>query len=467
MRSDPETYERRLRIRLVVLSIALVAVAALGVWHAQSQIPRRIVLASGVVDGSYHNDAANYERILKRDGITVEERMSSGAGENTALLRDPKSGIQVAFIEGGVVPPDARSGLVMLAAIRYEPVWVFYRGDETLRRFEDLRYKRIAIGNAGNGGRVIVEPLLEASNVTGTNSKFASMPSLQALRALQNGTLDAAIMVGATRSPIIWQALHDEKLKLMSLEDAEAYARRYPFLTKLTLPAGTIDMSYRRIPAQDVTLVATKAMLAARDDFPSVLIAPIFDAARELHGQQGYFEASQEFPSTAPVDLPVSEDAERHNRFGASFLHRHLPFWLATLVERLIIVVLPILVVVVPIINLLPRIVQWRMRSRIYRWYGELKLLERDVEARQGKLPIEKWLGDLDRIERAAKRIRTSVSVASEAYTLREHVNLVRDTIQIRARREHSPAVPVAEDAVAAANAWVRAAASTNRLADS
>jgi TRAP-type uncharacterized transport system substrate-binding protein len=431
--NDPEAQERRLRLRLLVLSLALVAAAAFGVWHAQSQIPRSIVLASGVVDGSYHADAAAYARVLKRDGIEVIERMTRGAGENAELLLDPKSGVQVAFLEGGVAPPEAREGIVMLAAIRYEPVWVFYRGENTLRRLEDLRYKRVAIGNAGNGGRAIVGPMLEASNVTAANSRLVSMPSAAALKALQGGVIDAAIMVGATRSPIIWQALHDETLRLMSLEDAEPYARRYPFLTRLTLPAGTIDMSYRRIPAQDTTLVATRAMLAARSDFPSVLVAPLFDAARELHAQQGYFEAANEFPSTAPIDLPVSDDAERHHRFGASFLHRHLPFWLATLAEQLIVVVLPLLVIVVPLVNLLPRLLHWRARSRIYRWYGELKLLERDVERRRGTLPVESWLLHLERIERAAIRIRTSASVASEAYTLREHIGLVRRAIEVRA----------------------------------
>ena len=437
-------------MRLTVLSLVLVAVAAFGVWHAQSNIPRSLVLATGVADGSYHADAANYARILKRDGITIVERMSGGAGENAALLRDPKSGVDVALMEGGVIPPDARSGLVMLAAIRYEPVWVFYRGSETLRRFEDLRYKRISIGNAGNGGRVIVEPMLEASNVTVANSKLVSMSNAQALRALKEGTLDVAIMVGAARSPVIWQALHVDGLKLMSMEDADAYARRYPFLTKVTLPAGTIDMSYRRIPAQDITMVATKAMLVARESFPSVLVAPIFDAARELHSQHGFFEAADEFPSTAPVDLAVSEDAQRHYRFGASFLHRHLPFWLATLLERLIVVVLPLLVIVIPLVNLLPRLLHWRARSRIYRWYGDLKLLERDVERRQGDLPVQEWRSHLDRIERAAKRIRTSASVASEAYTLREHINLVREAMEARVKRES--ANPPAHVAAAANN---------------
>lgn len=436
MNPDPEAQERRLRLRLLVLSLVLVAVAAYGVWHAQSTIPRSLVLASGVADGSYHLDAANYARILKRDGITIVERMTGGAGENANLLRDPASGVDVALMEGGVIPPDAGSGLVMLAAIRYEPVWVFYRATETLHRMEDLRYKRISIGNAGNGGRVLVEPMLQASNVTVANSRLVAMSNAQALRALQDETLDVAIMVGAARSPVIWQALHEERLRLLSMDDADAYARRYPFLTKVTLPAGTIDMSYRRIPAQDVTMVATKAMLVARENFPSVLVAPIFDAARELHSQHGFFEVADEFPSTAPVDLPVSEDAERHHRFGASFLHRHLPFWLATLLERLIVVVLPLLVIVVPLINLLPRLLHWRARSRIYRWYGDLKLLERDVERRQGELPVQEWLTHLDRIERAAMRIRTSPSVASEAYTLREHIKFVREAVEARARRQ-------------------------------
>ena len=425
-----------MRIRLAILSLLLVAAAALGAWHAQSTIPRSLVLASGGIEGAHHTDASNYARILKRDGITVVERTTAGSGENVALLNDPVSGVDVAFVQGGVASPEKSDDLLMIAAIRYEPIWVFYRGTETLRRLEDLRYKRIGIGNPRNGAHVIVEPMLEASNVTVANSTLVSIPGREGLRALQDGTLDATIMIGDARAPMIWQALHDDRLHLMSMEDAPAYARRLSFLSVVTLPAGTIDMRYRRIPESDVTLVATKAMLAVRSDFPSALVAPLFDAARELHGRQGFFEAAQEFPNTAHVDLPVSAEAERHSRFGASLLHRHLPFWLATLLERLIVVVLPVVVIVVPLVNLLPRILLWRMRSRIYRWYGQLKLLERDVEIRRGNLPVDAWLAELERIEHAAVRIRTAASMASEAYTLREHINLVRSTILARARQE-------------------------------
>ncbi len=431
---------RSSRLRLAALILALVTAATLGVWYLQRAIPRQIVLASGVKSASYHLDADRYAAILARQGVTVIERMTGGAGENAALLLDPKSGVDVAFMEGGVIAPADRDKVEMLAALRYEPVWVFYRGDRTLTRIEQLRYQRVAVGTPGNGGRVIVEPLLAASNVTSSNTRLLPIGGAEALRALQEGTIDADVIVGAPRSPIIWQALHDENLKLMSFADADAYARRFRYITPLTLPAGTIDMSYRRIPAEPVRLIATKAMLVAREDLPPALVNLLLDAAVELHSEQGYFEAAKEFPSTAPVDLPVDTGADRHLRFGPNLLHRYLPFWGATFAERLIVVVLPLLVIFVPLFNFLPQVLRWRMRSRIYRWYGELKLLEVDVEARTGAPPIEKWLADLDRIEQAAEHIKTPASFASESYTLREHIDLVRRAVMAKAVASADPA---------------------------
>jgi len=159
----------------------------------------------------------------------------------------------------------------------------------------------------------------------------------------------------------------------------------------------------------------------------------LLDAAREIHDEQGYFEAAGEFPGTAPVDLRVSAHADEHKRFGPSLLYRYLPFWAATYVEKAIILLLPLLVVVVPLVNFLPQFLRWRVRSRIYRWYGELTLMERDIATRKGALPVAKWLHDLDRIERAVENNKTPAKFASEAYTLREHVGLVRGAVLAKA----------------------------------
>ncbi|MDM0031987.1 TAXI family TRAP transporter solute-binding subunit [Variovorax sp. J22P271] len=424
---------RRERVRWTLLVVASIALALIGAWSLRSAIPRHIVLASGLRDGMYHQYAQRYKEILARDGVTVEERMTGGAEENERLLRDPHSGVDVAFVHGGVVRPADREKLVMLATLYYEPLWIFYRDNVVHEHFDELRHRRLAVGSADSGVRAFMEPLLAVNNITSLNSDLVPLVNLEALRALQAGQVDAAFLLGPAEFPAIWQALHDPELKLMSLARSEAYPRRFPYITKLTLPPGTIDLA-QHIPGQEVKLIGTKAMLVSRDDLSTPIVNLLLGAARELHGSQGYFEALDEFPNTAMVDLSVSADADRHHRFGPSLLHRYLPFGVAAYLERLIVLLVPVLFVIVPLSKLLPQLLRWRTRSRIYRWYGELALLEREVGTRTGVLPVEQWLGDLNRIEQAAARIRAPLSYASEAYTLREHIGLVRRAVMAKAQ---------------------------------
>ena len=418
-----ETLQRAWPAAALVTAVVLV-----GAWFLQSTIPRHVVLASGLKDGLYHQHSQRYKQILAREGVTVEERLTGGAEENEQLLHNPKSGVDVAFMHGGIVRPQDRGNLTMLMALYYEPLWIFYRGPATLAQLDELRGKKVAIGSPGSGVRAFVEPLLAANEVTSSNTRLSPLVNLEALHALQRGEIDAALFIGQVPFPAVWEGLHDPSLKLMSLERADAYPRRFSYITKLTLPPGTVDLA-RHIPAQDVNLIGTKAMLVARDDLSPLIANLLLEAARELHSEQGHFAGVGEFPNAAPVDLPVSADASRHLRFGPSFLHRYLPFFIATYLERLIVVLVPLLVLLVPMTNLLPRVFRWRVRSRIYRLYGELKLLERAIGSRTGTLPMEQWLVHLDRIEQAAARMGTPASYASEAYTLREHIALVRRTV--------------------------------------
>ena len=427
------------RVRLAMLVVILIAVS---VWASvqllQPGPPRRIVLASGAESGVYHRYAQQYVEALAREGITVEERMTGGAVDNLRLLLDPKSGVDVALMQGGLENPPATDRLVMLASLYYEPLWIFYRDPATLSRINELEGRRTAVGARGSGTRALADALLKANGVmmdnglTRGNTEIVAIGGDDAVAALKAGEVDAAFFVGGAQTPIIQQALRDPAIKLMSLARAAAYTRKFPYITKLTLPAGTIDLAID-VPDRDVDMIGTKAMLVARDDFHPALINLLIDAARDIHGDQGYFEAAGEFPGTAPVDLRVSPYADQHKRFGPSFLYRYLPFWLATFVERAIIVVVPLIVVLVPLIRFLPDFMRWRVRSRIHRWYGELALLERDVATRKDAPPIANWLQDLDRIQHAVEGLKTPTMYASEAYTLREHIGLVRRTVLAKA----------------------------------
>lgn len=414
---------RRSRIGLVLLLCALVAAV---IWATlqflQPGPPRRVVLASGSEFGLYHRYAQQYKQRLEVEGVKVDERMTSGASENLRLLLDPKSGVDVAFMQGGLAPPQAANDLVMIASLYYEPLWLFYHGNIEINKLAQLAGKRIAAGIPGSGTRALVDQL---DKVTGMSAELVGLGGDDALRAVKNGEVVAAFFVGGAQTPLIQEAMRDPTLTLISAARADGFARQFPFLKKLILPTGAIDLKLN-VPDHDIKLIGTKAMLVARSNLHPALVNLLLDTAREIHGQQGYFEEAGEFPEISPVDLPVSDFAEQHKRFGPSLLYRYLPFWLAAAVERTIIILLPLLVIVVPTLNYLPQILRWRVRSRIIRWYGELAVFERDVLRRKGPPPTEQWLKDLARIETSVAAIRVPAKYANEVYTLREHIDIVR-----------------------------------------
>ena len=429
---DLALLSRRGRLRAAVLIFALiVGVVWASAHYLQPAPPRRIVLASGLEDGLPHQYAQRYIEVLARAGVTVEERMTNGAGENLQLLQNPHSGVDIGFTQGGVARFPEANNVVMLASLYYVPMWIFYSGADTLDQINELRNRRIAVGVSGSGARAFSEPLFAINGLSSGNVTMLPMSNSAALRALQSGEIGAAIFVDGTRNQAVWTALRDPNLKLLSYERADAYHRLFPYITKLTLPPGVIDFAHN-VPKKEVTLIATKEMLAGRDGLHPALIELLVDAAHEIHGESGFFEEAGEFPGTTHVDLRVSTDANRHKRFGPSFLYRYLPFWVATMAERAIIILLPLAAVLFPLFHYLPQLLRWRVRSRIYRWYGELALLERDVATRAGDLPAGKWLADLDRIDRSVAQIHTPAGFASEAYTLREHIGLVRRAVMAR-----------------------------------
>jgi TRAP transporter TAXI family solute receptor len=416
---------------------ALIAALAIGcLWlsflYLQPLPPRTLTIASGPHYSLFHQHAERYREALKKEGVTLVERVTEGAGENLALLANPSSGVDIAFLQGGQAGSDEAKSLVMIASLYYQPLWIFVRRGEEIDSLSALAGRTISTGMPGSGTHALAAPLLAANGVTAENAKLVDLPTDRVQAALNARLIDAALIVGGAQLPAVTAALQDSTLVPISLAQADAYPQRYRYLTRRTLHAGTIRFK-PLAPERDIALVATEAMLAAREDINPAIVNLLLEVLRDEHDDQGFFEAPGEFPNVDQVDLRVSPDAVRHRRFGPSLLYRFLPFWAATMVERFIIIVLPLLAVLVPIMRLLPAVVAWRVRSKIYRWYGELALLEREVATRSDSPPIEKWLTDLQRIERAAERVSPPANYASEVYTLREHIEFVRRAVLVRA----------------------------------
>lgn len=396
--------------------------------------PKSIVISTGGESGAYYQFAQRYAAILARNGVKLEVRTSQGSLENLDRLKNDEA--QVAFVQGGVVPPkedpDAEddSGLLSLGSVFYEPVWVFYRGDKPLTRLTELRGKRIAIGQDGSGVRQLARQLLEANDIP-MDEHLVALAGLNAAEELQQGRIDAAFIIAAESAPVVQVLVRSPGIKLMSFAQAGAYQRRFPFLTKLTFPHGVADL-VRDFPPEDIKVLAPTANLIVRDDLHPALQTLLLQAASEVHGKSGFFQDAGEFPSYKDQMLPLSPDADRYFKSGAPFLQRYLPFWLAVLVDRLIVMLVPIFALLIPLLKVAPAIYSWRVRSKVFRCYGELKFLEDDLKHHFDPSRLDDYRNRLDALDEEASQLHVPLGFTDLVYTLREHVNLVRHILDKR-----------------------------------
>lgn len=417
---------------LLTVGVPLLLLVAAGFWLTAQFIrpapPDYLVLSSGPEGGGYQAYAARYKLFLEKHGIELRERPSAGSLENLKRLRDSKEELDVAFIQGGTVTAPDDQNLVSLGSLYYEPLWVFYRGQQELSRLTQLKGKRLAIGPEGSGTRKLALELLEANGAAAAPTRLLPLGGLAAVEALHQGRVDAVFAVGPVQSATVWSLLYLEGARLMSFAQADAYTRRFPYLSKVVLPQGTIDL-VRDIPARDVTLVAPVATLVARKDMHPALMYLLLQGAEEVHGTAGPFNKAHQFPSPQQVDFPLAQEAERYYKSGKPFLQRYLPFWAATLAERMWVMIIPFFGLLIPIMRVAPPLYRWRVSSRIYRWYGQLKFLENEVKRDPAKLSRAEWLARLARIEEGVDRIPTPLAFTDQWYTLREHIGLVRTVI--------------------------------------
>ena len=428
---------RKISLRdLLLVAAPSLLLLILGFWAAAQFIrpapPSQLVISNGGEGGAYQSFSARYRDVLARYDVTLVEKPSAGAVENLQRLKDEKSGVDAGFVQGGVNSATGDDSLVSLGSLYYEPLWIFYRAPlaqhGALDRISQLKGRRIAVGAMASGTYKLALELLEANGISDKPTQLVPKSGMAAVEALRSGEVDALFAVGPTQSAAIWLLLYSEDVRLMSIAHADAYTRRFPYLTRLTLPEGAVDLA-RNIPAQDVTLLSPMATLVVRADTHPALIDLLLQAASEVHGGPGIFQKPGEFPNAREVDFPLSKEAERYYKSGRPWLQRYLPFWAATLIDRMIVMLVPVLALLIPIVRFAPALYNWRVRSRIFRRYGELKFLEADVTQEPLRHTREEWLSRLDAIATKVDGIQTPLAFSDMYYTLRIHIGLVRETI--------------------------------------
>ncbi len=393
--------------------------------------PTTIRFASGPEGSSYRKQAEKYKAILARDGVKVEILPSRGALENLKQLANPAVKVDVGFVQGGLAEGvEGDDKLVSLGSVFAQPLMVYCRSPEPVELLSQLRGKRIAIGPEGSGARVLAQKVLKANEMDGSPTVLLELGGDEAAKALLAGTIDAAFLMGDSATPEVMRSLRGVPgIELMSFRQADGYLRKFRFLSKLTLPEGAMDLA-KNYPPRTLVLVGPSVELVARPHLHPALSDLLISAAREVHGGPGLFRTAGEFPAPLARDFPISREAERYYKSGEQFLYKRLPFWLASLIDRLLVLLVPLLVVIVPATKIVPAVYRWRVRSRIYRWYGALMAIEREMHGTRSPEERQRILGRIDEIAHAVDEIKTPLAFADQLYVLRDHVASVRRRLQ-------------------------------------
>ena len=407
---------------------------ALTYWWLDPNPPKRVVLATGPAQSAYDEFGKRYAQALSRYGITVELLPSQGSSANLDLLRTGQA--DLGFVQGGSadIGYDDDESVSSLGSLFVEPLWLFYReetalrlrGTPTIQSLGELVGWRVNVGTAGSGVPRLFSTLLDVNRIDRQQLSLSELEQTPATVAFLNGEIDALVFASAPESLMVQMLLQSPGIRLLNFAQSEAYSRRFGYLTPVVLPQGVVDLS-KNIPERDMHLVAsTTSMLAGAKTHPAIL--QLFaQTATQLHGSGSWFNRAREYPSLEHSEVPLSPEAVRAIKNGPPFLQRYLPFWLANLVERMWLSMGLILVVALPLSRIVPPLYTFRIRSRVFRWYAELRSIEqRHLDRNEAATPVAELLDQLDRLESRVEQVVVPLSHTDELYALRSNIGLVR-----------------------------------------
>ncbi len=426
---------RDLLVAFGPVTLMVIVLAVIGYKLVDPAPPRVIDFSTGQENSAYEHLAKQYAQELAKNQISLKLHSSQGTQENLEKIIDPDSEIEIGFVQSGSTNPAQaqEQGLISLGSLFYEPIWIFYRSDKELTSINQFKGKTINVGTEGMGVRRLFEQILSVNNMETSDLKLEHLASTPGTVALLNGKVDAQVMSSASDSLLVQMLLQTPGIKLFDFTQAEAYSRRFPYLSHVVLPRGIVDLG-RDIPSRDYHLIAPTATLVAHESLHPALISLLLQAAQKIHGGAGWFQKQGEFPSDRYTEIPVAEQAENFYKSGPPFFQRYLSFWMANFVERMWVVLLPLGALLLPLSRVIPPLYVWRIRSRVYRWYGQLRTVEQaieDVPQENRKEVGQQQLERLDKIENTVNHISIPLSYAEEFYGLRSHIQFVRKRVQL------------------------------------
>ena len=426
-----ETFGLSRALALTIVSLVGLLVILAFFWFFYSAPPHTITITAGAPGSSFQTNAMKYRDFLARKGVRLRIVASEGALQNLERLEDPSKRVDIGFVQGGITNGPDRMKLVSLGSIAYQPLLVFYRGSNSVTLLSDFKGRRLDIGPAGSGTRALALTLLGLNGIESSNStRFVDLAGADPAKALLDGTVDAVFLMGDSASPqVMRRLLLTPGVELLNFARADGYTRRISYLNKLELPRGSVDFG-KDIPPRDLYLLGPTVELLARPNLHPALCDVLIEAAQEVHGSASLLRRKGEFPAPLEQGFPISVEASRYYKSGKSFLYRSLPFELASVVNRVLVVFVPLLVLLVPGLRAIPFLLKLRGRLRIYRWYRALLGVERELLGALTQQQREQLLVRLGEIEKGVNKMKVPASFGDQFYGLRGDIGFVRERLK-------------------------------------
>jgi len=389
---------------------------------------KEITIASGSENGNYHKTALKYKKLLEAEKVKVNIINTAGSIENIQLLKDKK--VDIAFLQNGTLDNKNAKNIKSLASIYYEPLWVFYKNEgfnvDYLIQFYG---KKISIGEIGSGTRDLGLDILTDNGINPNNTQILDYSNSDAKNKLLKGDIDVMFVVSSHESTIVRELLSSPDINVFSFKRARAYSQKYTFLEDLTLYEGTLDL-YKNLPDQNINLLSTTANLVVNESFPEELKRLFLKKIIEIHNKKDLFSNARYFPNTLNMKVELDEEAKRYFENGDTILEKLFPYWIASNIDRLKILLIPLITLLFPLFKGFFPLYNWSMRSKIYRWYDEVKAIDKELE----NIDKTKYQEELEKLEKLRIEIsnetKVPLSFMGEYYNLQLHLDHVKNKIE-------------------------------------
>jgi TRAP transporter TAXI family solute receptor len=429
--------------KVLAAILCVVGISTLLVMYFVPAPPSTVITATSQAGGGYELLGLHYQRLLAAEGVQLKLVHSGGSNANIKLLEDPKSGVKIGFTQGGISNSQHAPDIMSLGRVNYQPFWIFYRGTEVLEHVRQLNGKHIAIGEEGSGTQVAAKDIFRLSGVSSDNTTFSPLGGLSAVKALQDGKVDAAFLAYSADALVIQTLLRDPNIHLMSMSKTEALTRILPYLVALKLPQAVIDFE-GNIPATDVTLIGTTNAVIVRKDLHPQIVVLLLQAISQESKKAGIFEKAGEFPIPSDPEFIIADSAVDYYKNGSSFLYRHLPFWMVTNVQRLLAVSFAAVAIFLPLFNYVPRLFRWVVSERLIALYRRLRTIEDRLQKEVTGLEVSALETDLEGIDRAINILAVPMRYSNLFFSTKVHINLVRTRLGVRRNELRNQAIKAA-----------------------